>query len=212
MFSSVSSVSGNRTQANYATGNAFQNAMAEYRRSKGLPGVAIALGAMSGIGVLAEDHDLLRTLTQSGLQILGPDDLTKVMEAAIFESGHSDRSLLSVGFKMFETLDGVVQSTPEENQLFWTESPEFGFLLDHRLSASGMTRSMSLLEQIQSQGDEAAYDTLLQGFLLCLNNVLGYAIANLDPASSLASYGLDSLNAVSCRYWFFKREWFVSSW
>jgi NAD(P)-dependent dehydrogenase (short-subunit alcohol dehydrogenase family) len=205
MFSSVSSISGNRTQANYATGNAFQNSLAEYRRSRGLPGIAIALGAMGGIGVLAEDHDLLRTLTKGGLQILGPKDFVKIMEAAIFESQHSDRSLLSVGFKMFETLDGVVQSSPEENQLFWTESAEFGFLLDHRLSVSGTVKSASLLEQLGSQVDEIAHHTLLEGFLLCLNSVLGYAVANLDPASSLASYGLDSLNAVSCRYWFFKR-------
>jgi NAD(P)-dependent dehydrogenase (short-subunit alcohol dehydrogenase family) len=205
MFSSVSSISGNRTQANYAAGNAFQNALAEYRRSKGLPGIAIALGAMGGIGVLADDHELLRTLTQGGLQILGPKDFEKIMEAAICESQHSDRSLLSVGFKMFETLDGVVQSSPEENQLFWTESAEFGFLLDHRLSDSGTVKSVSLLEQLGSQADEIAYHTLLQGFLHCLNSVLGYAVANLDPASSLASYGLDSLNAVSCRYWFFKR-------
>ena len=205
MFSSVSSISGNRTQSNYATGNAFLNSMAQYRRSRGLPGVAVALGAMSGIGVVAEDHDLLRTLNQCGLRILGPDDFEKIMEAAIFESRHPDRSLLSVGFKMFETLDGVVQSSPEENQLFWTESAEFGFLLDHQMSASGPAKSISLLEQLRSQSDEVARDSLLQGFLLCLSSVLGYEAASLDPASSLASYGLDSLNAVSCRYWFFKR-------
>ena len=44
MFSSISSICGNRTQANYATGNSFQNAMAEYRRSIGLTAISIALG------------------------------------------------------------------------------------------------------------------------------------------------------------------------
>ena len=204
MFSSVSSISGNRTQANYATGNAFQNAVAEYRRKQGLPGIAIALGAMRSIGVLAEDHALLRTLSQSGLTALGPEELCKVLEAAVIESQHADRHLLITGFEMFEALDGAVQSRPDQTQLFWTEWPEFGFLLEHNFSTAKVTKTISLSEQIKTQSPEAAHNTLVQGFLVCLGNILGYDTANIDPSSSLASYGLDSLNAVSCRYWFFK--------
>jgi hypothetical protein len=204
MFSSVSSISGNRAQANYATGNAFQNAVAEYRRKQGLPGIAIALGAMRSIGVLAEDHALLRTLSQSGLLALGPEELCKILEAAIIESKHADRYLLSTGFEMFKTLDGAVQSRPDQTQLFWTEWPEFGFLLEHNFSTAENTKAISLSEQIKTQSPEAAHVTLVQGFVVCLGNILGYDIASIDPSSSLASYGLDSLNAVSCRYWFFK--------
>ena len=204
MFSSISSIVGNRTQANYATGNSFQNAMAYYRRSLGLPGISIALGAMSGIGVLAHDHELLRTLSQSGFQALQPDHFTKIMEAAVIESNHGDRSLISSGFEMFTTLDDVVQSKPEQNQLFWTEWPEFGFLLDHKFRTTEAIKAISLREQLQEKAGDAAYEALLQAFLLCLSGILGYHVASLDPGLSLASYGVDSLNAVSCRYWFFK--------
>lgn len=207
MFSSISSISGNRTQANYATGNAFQNAMADYRRSIGLPGIAIALGAMSDIGTLANDLDLLRTLSQSGMQPINPKMLSKIMEAAVFESKHTDRSLLVTGFQMFETIDGIVQSKPEQNQLFWTESPEFGFLLDHKFSTTGTTKTISLCDQLASQEADLAQKTLLDAFLGCLSNVLGYDVSVFDATSSLASYGLDSLNAVACRYWFFKRPY-----
>ena len=204
MFSSISSISGNRTQANYATGNSFQNAMAVYRKSLGLPGISIALGAMSGIGVLADDHDLLRTLSQNGLKALQPDEFLKIMEAAVFESQHGERPLLSVGFEMFKTIDDVVQSRPEQNQLFWTEWPEFGFLLDHKFRTTRAIKAISLREQLQEESGDTAHETLVQAFLLCLSGVLGYDVASLDPGSSLASYGVDSLNAVSCRYWFFK--------
>ncbi len=210
MFSSISSIAGNRTQANYATGNSFQNAMAYYRRSLGLPGIAIALGAMSGIGVLANDYDLLRTLSKSGLQALQPDHFTKIMEAAVFESQHGDRSLISTGFDMFETLDDVVQSTPDQNQLFWTEWPEFGFLFDHNIRTTEAIKAISLREQLQEKHGDAAHAALLQAFLLCLSSVLGYDVASLDPGLSLASYGVDSLNAVSCRYWFFKGRWLLT--
>ena len=168
---------------------------------------------MSGIGVLADDHDLRRTLSQSGLQALDPYQLTKVTEAAILESRYSDRYLISVGFDMFEAVDDAVQAAPEQNQLFWTEFPEFSFLLDHKSSASGTLKAESLLEQLQQQTGQQAYQTLLQAFLGCLSNILGYDIGSFDSSSSLASYGVDSLNAVSCRYWFFKGvfslQWFV---
>lgn len=210
MFSSISSIAGNRTQANYATGNSFQNAMAYYRRSLGLPGIAIALGAMSGIGVLANDYDLLRTLSKSGLQALRPDQFTKIMEAAVFESQHGDRSLISTGFEMFKTLDDVVQSTPDQNQLFWTEWPEFGFLFDHNIRTTEAIKAISLREQLQEKHGDAVREALLQAFLLCLSSVLGYDVASLDPGLSPASYGVDSLNAVSCRYWFFKGRWLLT--
>lgn len=210
MFSSISSIAGNRTQANYATGNSFQNAMACYRRSLGLPGLAIALGAMSGIGVLANDYDLLRTLSKSGLQALRPDQFTKIMEAAVFESQHGNRSLISTGFEMFETLDDVIQCTPDQNQLFWTEWPEFGLLFDHKLRTTEAVKAISLRERLQEKHGDEVHAELLQAFLLCLSSVLGYDVASLDPGLSLASYGVDSLNAVSCRYWFFKGKWLLT--
>ena len=47
LFSSIASVLGNRNQAGYNVGNTFLNALAAYRHSLNLPGVSIALGAMS---------------------------------------------------------------------------------------------------------------------------------------------------------------------
>lgn len=47
LFSSIASVLGNRSQGNYNVSNAFLNALAEYRQSLDLPGISVALGAMS---------------------------------------------------------------------------------------------------------------------------------------------------------------------
>ena len=47
LFSSIASVCGNRNQGNYNVANTFLNALAEYRQSMDLPGISIALGAMS---------------------------------------------------------------------------------------------------------------------------------------------------------------------
>ena len=47
LFSSIASVLGNRSQGNYNVANGFLNALAEYRQSMDLPGISVALGAMS---------------------------------------------------------------------------------------------------------------------------------------------------------------------
>jgi non-ribosomal peptide synthetase component F len=206
LFSSIASISGNRTQANYATGNAFQNAFAKYRQSLGLPGLAVALGAIGGIGILAKDETLLRTLARSGLTSLYADDFEKIMEATVNESIRPDlkRSLLSVGFDMFETVDGKVQAREDQKQLFWTDSPEFGFMMDHRFSTDGGLNDVSIKDQIDRAEPVEAQRVLLKAFLGCLSNLLGYDLNAFDPSSPLAVYGFDSLNAVSVRYWFFK--------
>ncbi|PYI12323.1 putative polyketide synthase [Aspergillus sclerotiicarbonarius CBS 121057] len=204
MFSSISSICGNRAQANYATGNAYLNSMAEYRHGLGLPGTAVALGAMSGIGVLANNEELLRILRQSGLDIVDAKGLEKVMEAAILSSQSRDHATITVGLQMFETLDDKVQAESDQTQIFWTEWPEFACLMDHKASASGAAEELSLLDQVQALDSDAALGALLKGFRVCLSNITGQHESSFDPASPLSVYGLDSLNAVGVRYWFFK--------
>lgn len=50
-LSSSTGVIGARGQANYATGNGFQDAIAHHRRSQGLAGVSLDLGLILGAGV-----------------------------------------------------------------------------------------------------------------------------------------------------------------
>ena len=47
LFSSIASVLGNRNQGSYNVANTYLNALAEYRQMVDLPGISIALGAMS---------------------------------------------------------------------------------------------------------------------------------------------------------------------
>lgn len=57
MLSSITGIVGNRSQANYNAGNNFQDALARYRVANGMRGSSVNLGAVIGIGFIAENSE-----------------------------------------------------------------------------------------------------------------------------------------------------------
>jgi NADPH:quinone reductase-like Zn-dependent oxidoreductase/SAM-dependent methyltransferase/acyl carrier protein len=67
LFSSVSSLVGNPGQANYVAANTFLDTFAAYRRSLGLPAIAINLGHVAETGYVSRQQALSELLTQRGI-------------------------------------------------------------------------------------------------------------------------------------------------
>lgn len=154
--------------------------------------------------------DMLQILSRSGLTHLTKYHLAKIMEAAILESPRRDRSLILTGLGMFE-LEGDGNVAGRTEPLFWTDWSEFGHLQQYKpptLVDGSATSKAPLKDQVAAmrlKGDtEKMRDAVRSAFLAFLSQLLGFGVDAFDPSQALTMYGIDSLNGVSCQYWFHK--------
>ncbi|MFE7491945.1 SDR family NAD(P)-dependent oxidoreductase, partial [Kitasatospora sp. NPDC057541] len=94
LYSSVAGVIGSRGQANYAAGNAFLDAFAQYRRAAGLPGVSLAWGLWEEeSGLMREDFTATdrHRIDRSGVLALSAEQGLALFDAALAQ----DEALLA---------------------------------------------------------------------------------------------------------------------
>lgn len=82
LFSSLTSLIGAAGQANYASANAFLDALSHHRHAHNLPALSINWGAWAGVGMAAERH-LDEYLQQRGLGMIPPQAGLQMMAQMI---------------------------------------------------------------------------------------------------------------------------------
>lgn len=82
LFSSVASIVGNGTQANYVAANTVLDSLAAHRRAAGLAATSINWGALADVG-MATSEDLLRHFQLMGITPFSADDAMIGLHAAL---------------------------------------------------------------------------------------------------------------------------------
>lgn len=90
LFSSMSGLTGQAGQANYAGANTFLDAFVQYRNSLGLAASAVDIGAVQDVGYVSQDAGLLnRMMLASAHGITEPELLEALTAAMLFPPGVS---------------------------------------------------------------------------------------------------------------------------
>ncbi|PVH93633.1 mycocerosic acid synthase [Periconia macrospinosa] len=213
MLSSLFGVTGNSGQANYAAGNAYQDAMARHLSSQGHNVIALNAPVLSDAGVVATIPKLKEYLTSTGLPFMSVGELINTLD---YYCRPADQRITNVGAveaQLFPRLSRPEYSANEgAEQPGWQHEPMYNHMvLRGGLSGSknagesgagGKRLTSSLIAAAESL--EAAQKIVLEALLEQLAKTLGYELEDLDPAKPMNAHGVDSLVAVEMRVWMTK--------
>jgi NAD(P)-dependent dehydrogenase (short-subunit alcohol dehydrogenase family) len=206
MLSSVVGVVGHTSQSNYAAGNTFQDALARHRTANGLPAVAIDLGAVGSVGVVAEANDnmLERVERNLGSKVIPIEKVLLLIEAAMREPfrKNPDQSQVITGILEYDRI-------PEDSSI--KKDKRFGTL---RLENSSNNASESTKGAARSSDEVLKHaltmttptspetaNLVSDALVHKLANIFNIVEAEIDTGLGLSTLGVDSLVAVELRNW-----------
>ncbi|KAL6231683.1 hypothetical protein BDW75DRAFT_243677 [Aspergillus navahoensis] len=209
LLASLNGIFGNWSQANYAAGNSFQDALARYRVTRGQKAVSIDLGIMVSDGVVAENASLRDSMRRVGiiaeltqehllglldhycnpsLPVLAPDD------AQLLVGIENPSVLIARGLDLHHSI-----RRPIFRHLFQRTTPQSSPFQEPE--ASARQSRPDILQANHAYPDRQA-SLVLEWTCSKVSQVLGVPIADICPDKPVLSYGIDSLVAVDLKNWF----------
>jgi phthiocerol/phenolphthiocerol synthesis type-I polyketide synthase C len=179
MYSSLSTALGTPGQANYVAANMYLEALAEYRRRRGLPALALGLGPLSDVGYVTRNPAVNDLHKRVGIE------------------GISSRQ----AFAQLERLLGADATCVTAAQVDWGRigqlwQGEIQPRLSLVVSASGNGHVEDIqkqLERLPPEQRKSFLITWIQGHFV---RVLGASAEQIDADRPLVELGLDSLMVV----------------
>ena len=187
LFSSIASVFGSPGQANYAAGNSFLDALAQYRRSLGMPALSINWGPWSEVGMAAGMSD--RALLEVGMVRISPAQALDALERLM---------RLDLAQVVAAGMDWQQWS---RQQIFDAANPLFADFRRHASPRQDAAVAISAVRQSILAADPGARQAILESYMVAeLARVLQMDPARLDIHEPLDSLGLDSLMAIEYKH------------
>ncbi|HSZ30446.1 MAG TPA: SDR family NAD(P)-dependent oxidoreductase, partial [Pseudonocardiaceae bacterium] len=190
LFSSMSGVLGGAGQGNYAAANTFLDALARYRRARGLPALSLGWGLWAQDGGMtgaldAQDRARLR---RSGLLPIPTDEALSLLDTALA----ADRACIlpvrldPVGLRSSRAMPalfrGLVRATTR------------------RTAQTQVASAGPLRQRLAGLGENAQRQILADLVRSHIARVLGHGASDsVEPATTFKDLGFDSLTAVELR-------------
>ncbi|KAI0481329.1 polyketide synthase [Xylariaceae sp. FL0804] len=209
MLSSIAGVLGHASQANYAAGNTFQDALARHRTARGLPAVSLDLGAVDDVGVVAEAGDgmrdrLARNLGASAIPI---GRVLRLIEAAICDPlrGGADASQVITAIADYERIPA--EAAIKRDRRFGTLRLGTATGGSGTAGGGGAAAQRSPDETLKQALESARAESpetlalVVGGLTGRLASLFNLVADEINTGGSLSSLGVDSLVAIELRNW-----------
>ncbi|WP_425435739.1 SDR family NAD(P)-dependent oxidoreductase [Lentzea kentuckyensis] len=184
-FSSLSGVVGSPGQANYAAANAYLDALAQRRRTRGLPAQSLAWGMWEPLDGMAASVDRVDLSRMAGTGVL---PMSVVDGLALFDAALAEPDAVLVPVKVDVTALRGEHVPPVLRDL--VRSP------GHRVAP----RTGNLAQRLARLSPEERADAVLDLVRTNVAAVLGHPDAgSVDPGRAFTEIGFDSLTAVELR-------------
>ncbi|KAJ4296095.1 hypothetical protein N0V88_004797 [Collariella sp. IMI 366227] len=208
MLSSVAGVAGHMSQANYAAGNTFEDALARHRTARGKPAVTIDLGAVRSVGYVADreasgDERLRARVENVGFGSVDIESVLGMVEAAIREPLRAgpEESQIIVGPNFYafagdsamrhDRRFGTLRIASQRGLASSTEGQQ-----DSKSAAAVLTQSLAAVSSMAE-----ATSVLETAIAAKLADIFNIPLPDIDVELPLSRYGVDSLVAVELRNW-----------
>ncbi|MGC5016854.1 type I polyketide synthase, partial [Streptosporangium sp. DT93] len=188
LFSSIAGVWGSGGQAAYAAGNAYLDALARGRRSRGLPATAVSWGPWAESGMAAREGDAER-LRRMGLPPMSPDSAMVAMGDAL-QQDETTLTVVDVDWSRF--VQAFTTGRP---------SPLFGELPEAQQDAeTPESGSPDLLTRLEGFPEAERSAVLVELVRERAAAVLGHSDAHaVGVHKPFRDLGVDSLTAIEVR-------------
>ncbi|KAI0973114.1 hypothetical protein F4678DRAFT_478324 [Xylaria arbuscula] len=199
MLSSFSGTLGLVSQANYAAGSAYQDSMAHWRQRYGLPGVSLDLGAVKGVGYVAETSGVADRMRKTGETLmLEESTVLRALQSAILEPVGHPQILLGMNTGPGPQWDPQGKSQMSRDARYLPlRYHDSRIRQDASSRVSGSPSLASQLAKASSRGDAA--ELIEEAIVAKLASIFTIPAVDIDLAKAPASYGVDSLVAVELR-------------
>ncbi|PMD41855.1 beta-ketoacyl synthase domain-containing protein [Hyaloscypha variabilis F] len=204
MFSSFVMVCGNPGQSAYSAANAYTHSLAQQRRSRGLAGSTIDMGAIWGVGyIVRQGRDEEYDVISFKFDKVSEQELHALFAEAVV-SGRPDSG------EDVEIMTGMRFLDPRNRELIpHFDDPRLGYfiLAEQRGKAGGTANSLeSVKEQLlKATTIEEVHQIVTEGLAEKLRTTLQIPREDsVNLNSPLIDQGVDSLSAVTIGTWFSK--------
>ncbi|KAK8025057.1 polyketide synthase PKS2 [Apiospora arundinis] len=203
MLSSICGIVGNRGQSNYAAGNTFQDALATYRRARGMAASCLDLGNILSVGYIAENAE---TLNANPMFFFAHDGVRED-EFLSFIEFHLDRQRAAevgkgqVAVGLATSADFRSRGLPEPT---FMKTPLFAQLRSAGNVASGSGAGeeggVSVSNALKfADSLDAAAELVQDALVKRLSRVMTIPLEDIDAGKPIHAYGVDSLVAMEFR-------------